>query len=1014
MRGGTSAADSPYVMMFRPLASLAVRLFGPPRVTIGGATYVLHAPSRVLLIIAFLALNGGTASRRRVAFALWPDTAEACALANLRRHLALLEAALPGDLPWIGKDRVNLRWLGEDRADIDVLRYESLGAQDVANLAVADLYIGDLCDGVPDEWIAPHRERLRDRQLALLERLVERYRGEGNLAAALAATQAALQIDPWREDVVRERLSLRSELGDRAGAANEYLRFRERLAAEMGVEPLPETEAAFASFAESKGALANMAAPEGRPRDNLPLPLTTFYGRSDEMTALEHRLHSARLVTIWGPGGLGKTRLAVELALRTRDDFGGGVRFANLAPVSKVEAVPEAIATAIGLQQLGGRDPVVAAANVLGERRALVIIDNCEHVLDAVASFCGSLLERCPGVHVVATSREPLGMQGEFVFDLRPLHLPVYESSLPANEILMLPAVEIFMNRAALPMSQLSESTASYVLEICRHLDGMPLAIELAAAQAASMGVAELLRSLEHRFDVLTSGNRAALPRQRTLYATIDWSFELLPATERDVLVKLGAFSGEFTAAAAAAVCRAGPSEPRALADALKALVAKSLLHESFVGDERRFYLLETIRAFSVEKLRANPQCADVYRRHVEKYIDIAAEAADSFWTGTTRGWLRRIEAEIVDVRAALHWLFDEARDPKSAVRLLNSLGSFWLDSCRFIEAEAWNARALQAGESVLGRSAFVKLLIDANLYLNRIDRLALARERIDEAMRVGAECDDALRCELLMMYALTVNRQKDGTVDDASVRREALVAARRAGDVRHEAQILLHMGLRYRTELFDEDALRESLAIARFHGFRWIAFRALHALSVGAENGGRPEAAQAYLLDAVATYRDGGSRGRHFASWMLLKYAKLEIARARFSKAHEALSEVFSIAAALGNKVPCCEPLGLAAEIAAMCSQPEAAAELYGAASAFAGDQTDHGLRDLFRASIAMRVASLCAPADLQQKFDCGRAFGIADAGRALSRIAVPVGTGQHANGVPLRSYRPFAALTI
>lgn len=1011
---GTASVDRRYLGMPWPQASLAVRLFGPPRVTFGGASFVLHAPSRALLIVAFLALNAGIASRRRIAFGLWPDTDEASALANLRRHLALLESALPGDLPWIGKDRLSLRWLGNDRAEIDVLRYESRGSEHVADQAVADLYSGDLCEGVSDEWLVPHRGRLRDRQLALLERLVARYRGEGNLSAALGATQAALQIDPWREDVVRERLSLRFELGDRAGAANEYLRFRERLAAELGVEPLPETEASFASLADPTDADAIVAAPDARPRDNLPLPLTTFHGRSDEMAALEDRLRRARLVTIWGPGGLGKTRLAIEFALRTRDEFGGEIRFANLASVSKAGAVPEAVATAIGVQQLGDRDPVTAAADVLGERRTLVIVDNCEHVLDSVASFCGRLLERCPNVRVVATSREPLGMQGEVVFDLRPLHVPAHESSFPVNEILMLPAVEIFMNRAALPMWQLTDATVSYALEICRHLDGLPLAIELAAAQAASMGVAELLRSLEHRFDVLTSGNRAALPRQRTLYATIDWSYELLPAAERDVFVMLGAFAGEFTRAAAAAVCRAGSSEPRVIADALNVLVAKSLLHESFVDDERRYYLLETLRAFSVEKLRAHPQCADVYRRHAEKYIDIAAGSADSFWTGTTRGWLRRIEAEIVDVRSALHWLFDVARDPQSAVRLLNSLGTFWLDSCRFVEAEAWNARAMQAGESALGRNAFVKLLVDATLYLNRIDRLALARERIDEAMRVGAECDDALRCELLMMYALTVNRQKDVSVDDAAVRREALVAARRAGDVRHEAQILLHMGLRYRTELFDEDALHQSLEIARFHGFRWIAFRALHALSVGAENAGRPEAAQAYLLDAVATYREGGSRGRHFASWMLLKYAKLEIVRARFSKAHEAIREVFSIAATLGDKVACCEPLELAAEIAAMCSQPEAAAELYGAASAFASDQGDHRLREPFRASIATRLANLQAPSDLARSFDRGRAFGIADAGRALMRIVVPEAAGHHTNGVSLRSYRPFAALTI
>ena len=445
--------------------------------------------------------------------------------------------------------------------------------------------------------------------------------------------------------------------------------------------------------------------------------------------------------------------------------------------------------------------------------------------------------------------------------------------------------------------------------------------------------------------------------------------------------------------------------------------MAKSLLHESFVDDERRYYFLETIRAFSQEKLRMHPQCVDVRRRHAEKYIDIAAETEDSFWTGSTRGWLRRIEAEIADVRSALHWLFDEARDPQSGVRLLNSLSAFWLDSCRFAEAEAWNARAIEIGELALGRSAFVKLHVDANLYLNRLGRGALAREHIDGAMRLGAECDDALGCELRMMYAITAMRQNDTSVDVAAVQREALAAARRAGDVRHEAQILLHIGFGLFTKTVDEVAFYESLE---------IAFRAQHALSVAADIAGRSEAAQVFLLNAVATYREGGSRGRHFASWMLLKYAKLETTRASFAKAHDALVEVFSIAATLGTKVACCEPLLLAAEIAAMCSQPEAAAELYGAASAFAGDETDPVLRELFRTSIETRMECLPARSEIERSFNLGREFGIADARRALLRIDLPEATEdvarlapdrpvrEHTNGVKPSPYHPFAALTI
>ncbi|HEY4440250.1 MAG TPA: BTAD domain-containing putative transcriptional regulator, partial [Candidatus Elarobacter sp.] len=500
--------------------------------------------------------------REGLAFALWPDLNADHARARLRAQLHGLTSTLPQelDVPWIIADRRSLQWNAGAPTWLDVDEYQQTAAGGTAEIAAAvQLYGGDLAAGLDDEWIVPLRERFREMQATLLTRLIHACREGHKFERAAEYAQELLRHDPFREDALRALMELRYESGDRARALQDYRVFAERLEKELGVEPMAETRSTFARIAAAKGhpaAAEPVAVLHQRPPHNLSPPLTSFRSRDEELAALTSLVAERRLVTITGTGGVGKTRLATESGYRLLDAFRDGVWIVELSDITDPRLVAETTARTLGMEDRS-EQPSFAALYL---RRCLVIFDNCEHVLDAVGATVRRLLKECPEVSVIATSREPLRVRGERVVMLEPLLVPAdLEGVGPIAALVRAsPAAQLFLERATelSPKFRAPERPDDWraLATTVRRLNGIPLAIELAAARTNVLSIERIAQSLDDRFSLLTRGARTDLPRHQTMQACFDWSYELLAPDEQREFRSLSVFAGGFTLDAAAFV----------------------------------------------------------------------------------------------------------------------------------------------------------------------------------------------------------------------------------------------------------------------------------------------------------------------------------------------------------------------------------------------------------------------------------------------------------------------------
>ena len=443
---------------------------------------------------------------------------------------------------------------------------------------------------------------------------------------------------------------------------------------------------------------------------NLPVQLTNFVGRGAEMNDVRQILTDNRLVTLTGAGGVGKTRLAVQVAAQmAAAEFGDGVWYVDLAPITDPEVVAVAVARALGLPDEPGRSTMDTVIRFVGDRRMLVVLDNCEHLLDACTALVVALFSACPRLTLLATSREPIGVAGEATWRVPSLSL--------TDE-----AIELFTDRARLvrPDFSITEDNAAAVAEICRRLDGMPLAIELAAARVRALSLAEILDSLHDHFRLLTGGARTAVRRQQTLRASVDWSHALLTEPERVLLRRLAAFMGGFDLDAAQAVAAGGEVERYQVLDQLTLLVDKSLVVAEDVKGRTRYRLLETVRQYAQEKLAESGEADAVRTRHRDHYASIAALLD----TPARRGFnarLERADTEIDNLRAAFAWSRENS-DLELAVQLASSLQPLWQTRGRLREGLAWfstiptnhDASNLELAPAVRAQALADKAVLDA------------------------------------------------------------------------------------------------------------------------------------------------------------------------------------------------------------------------------------------------------------------------------------------------------------
>ena len=374
---------------------------------------------------------------------------------------------------------------------------------------------------------------------------------------------------------------------------------------------------------------------------NLPASSTRTIGRADTIRTLLGQLQRHRLVTIVGPGGIGKTTVALAAAEAFIVAYEQRVCFVDLAPLQDPHFVPSAVASALGLTIRSG-DALPALIGYLHDKQTLVVLDNCEHVIESVASLAEQMTSGAPGVRILSTSREPLRAKGEQVHHLLPLEIPPDSCELTAAEALVFPAVELFVERAAenLEGFELNDADAPVVADICRKLEGIALAIELAATRIDALGVRELSALLDDRFRFLKQGRRTAVSRHRTLAATLDWSYELLPEDERIVLRRLAVFAGAFTLASASAVARGAGITAPAVVQGVANLVEKSLVSADVCGAVAHYRLLDTTRAYALQKLSASGELEALMRRHADHYRDLRERAEGEWEARPTAEWL--------------------------------------------------------------------------------------------------------------------------------------------------------------------------------------------------------------------------------------------------------------------------------------------------------------------------------------------------------------------------------------
>jgi predicted ATPase/class 3 adenylate cyclase len=605
-------------------------------------------------------------------------------------------------------------------------------------------------------------------------------------------------------------------------------------------------------------------------RNNLPAQASSFIGRDAQLAEVHRLLEGSRLVTLTGAGGAGKTRLGLQAAAGLADGSGDGVWFVDLAPLQDGELAAAATASVLGIREDPGRPITETLVDAVGDRSLLVLLDNCEHLIDACAKLADALLRGCPNIVLLTTSREPLGIDGEQVYRVPSMVTPAHGDGV--DVIRSAEAVRLFADRARQQGARLSwdPEAAEVAGRICRRLDGIPLAIELAAARLRVMPVAELDARLDQRFSILTGGSRAALPRQQTLLAMVDWSWELLTPAERHVLAGLSVFAGGFDLAAAEAVA-GGEIVPAAqVLGHLAALVDKSLVHfDTGIGDGTgdgpvRYRLLETVRQYATRRLQGRDRAAadEVAAAHRDHYLALAQAAAPRLVARNQPEWLDRLDLELDNLRAAIAFSLRRA-DAAAGIGLAASLRIFW--KARGHASEG--AEALRAlldlpgaqGATVLRGTA----LASAAYLLEQTGGYAAAAEYCDEALAIARSADD------------------DWLAADAAAIR-AFVLVRRG----QQAAAL--------------PLIAQTLGLARRLGDPHLTARLLSARSYAVDLEGDHEAAAADAAESLQLFRRAGDRREVGTMLGNLGYAEMSLGELQRGRGH--LRESLDIARELDD----------------------------------------------------------------------------------------------------------------
>lgn len=719
------------------MSTLKLGFLGPPQISHAQRGNITLPNRKSLALLAYLAVESASAhSRESLLSLLWPESPTSAAQNNLRVTWSILRKSLKEvsseQEPFLQSTRLELQFNSLSDHWLDVTAFENLLAccnthnhAEVQNCdecatrlaQAAELVRGEFLGGFSlgdcptfDEWALIQRERLHLQITKVLDDLTNYHDVAGNFDQATSYARRLLELDPLREEAHRQLMRLFSKTGRRSAALSQFETCRRWLANELGVAPSVETTL----LAERIRALA-----PGRPialRHNLPVATSRFFGRKQEIDTLKELLsESSEFVTLTGPGGVGKTRLALQVASGLVDRFSDGVWFVELSGIDDPQVVPSEVSKVLKVQEESERAMAQSLSNGLQDKSVLLVLDNCEHLLEACTQLIKSLRASAPGLVVLATSRVPLRLDSERVVRLQPFAIPEKGQILNAASALQYEAVQLFTSQTAKVQLNftLTDANAMIVAQICRHLDGMPLAIELAATRARSMPVEAIAQRLDQRFRWLNAQSSGLIPRQRTLLTMIDWSHDLLDAPERELFCRLSVFAGGWTVAAAEAIC----AEGEFCLEILTQLVDQSLIDFGVGPAKNRYRMHETIRQYARQQLRTSGEESEVLACHAQYYVDLVVQAAKNTPEQPLQDRLNLIEAEHDNLRPAFNWTV--THDPDLALKLVAKLGldlKFWELRGHFEEGRRWLQRILDATADSVSKTRANALLAAAAL----------------------------------------------------------------------------------------------------------------------------------------------------------------------------------------------------------------------------------------------------------------------------------------------------------
>jgi predicted ATPase len=676
------------------------------------------------------------------------------------------------------------------------------------------------------------------------------------------------------------------------------------------------------------------------PRNhNLPAQLNSFVGREREIAELKKMLAASRLVTLTSSGGTGKSRLSLQVAYELLPEYPGGVWFIELAPVADERRVPQTVASALGVMEDAGRPVVEALIRFVRDRRTLVILDNCEHLLQACADLAKQMLQAGPHVKILASSREPLHVAGEVNYPLPALAVPERHENVASETLAKYEAVRLFVDRAlaAQPTFELTPQNGARVADICRRLDGIPLAIELAAVRVRGLSVEQIAARLSDCFQLLTSGDKTALPRQQTLRASIDWSYDLLSLEERELVRRLAVFSGGWTLEAAESVCAGADVATHDVMNLLSRLVDKSLVSIDAQAD--RYRLLETVRQYALELLEASGEADPLRDRHLAYYEELADRARKEI-TGPLQGyWMSRLDGERDNLLSAHAWCENAPDGARMGLNLARGTKVYWINRGLLGVGHGLIVEALRRPGAQLRDEMRCRALFDAGQIGFYMGRYAEAQRYLEESLAIARELGDKPRIAAALQPLGMASLGQGHLGAARSHLEEALALAHELGDKRNLCAAMNAIAQLYRTEgaLDEAEILYES------------------ALGLARE------------LDDSESLAVG-----------LLNLAMISICRHIQDKAREMLLQVIAIAQAIGSQRVGLSGVEVSAGLAALCEDWESSARFFGAAEAHNGSTGLHRdpADEAFLSPLMEKCRGALTPAAFEAEEAKGRAL--------------------------------------